>query len=58
MDNIRHIFSPSLRAFYYTHMNDKRFKWRHLPFYVHFAFVSEVFAFINKQLSNLKYVKK
>ncbi len=34
MDNTKHIFWPSLRALYYSHMNDKIFKWRHLPFYV------------------------
>jgi hypothetical protein len=58
MDNTRHIFWPSLRALYYSHINDKIFQWKHLPFYVHLAFVSEVFAFTNKQFSNLKYVKK
>jgi hypothetical protein len=58
MDNTIHTFWPSLIVLYYSHMNDKRFKWRHLPFYVHFALVSEVFAFTNKQLSNLKYLKK
>jgi hypothetical protein len=58
MDNTRHLFWPSLRTLYYSHMNDKKFKWKHLPFCVHFAFVNEVFAFTNKQLSNLKYVKK